>query len=238
MEFDPRAAARAADVSTRLARSGGAAVIRRVISEMWMANAGRFEKGLGDTARSLGVQCSENLAEKLWDLRDDESMRDAGFVVHRRHGATFLTSDELTIRFVKAPASSGLAPDWSGSFEWESHVRQEAAERNDNAYRAPRHVPGVEPLFAADGLGDADRINEIFIVWNGLLEETPLTAGWVTLPSLRPEHVLAAESMWRDEPQARVDTSDAPVMSDPAAASAPDLNIRLKKDVRAAHGGY
>lgn len=236
MMFDSRAAARAADVATRLARSGGTAVIQRLISDMWTANAGRFEKGLGDTARSLGVQCSENLAEKLWDLREYDSLRDAGFIVHRRHGATYLTFVELTIRFVKAPASSGLTPDWSGNFEWESNVRQEAAERNDNAYRAPRQVPGHEPLFRADGVGDAENINEIFLVWNGLLEEAPLTAGWVTLPSLHPEHVIAAEPIWRDEPEARAHTSDAPVVSDPAAGSAPDLNIRLKKDVRVVRG--
>lgn len=237
MTFDSRASLRVTQVGHRLDEAGATSFLQQFVSRMWTANSARFETSLGDTSRSLGVQCSENLASKIWQARNDSTLRDAGLVVQRRHGAPFLTFDEVSIRFVKAPASSGLQPDWGSDFDWESNVRQEAASRNDRAYQAPRHESGHEPLFPASGLGDAGSLDDFFLVWNGLLHEAPTTAGWLAVPSLRPEHVIAAEEVWRDEPNHGDTVTPRADPVEPNSGSEPELNMRLKKHVKDTRSG-
>lgn len=237
MTFDNRASGRVTDVAGRLATANATPFLRQFITKMWSANSGRFEKSLGDTARSLGVQCSENIATKIWEAREDPALKDVNLEVQRLHGATFLTFDEVSIRFVKAPASSGLNPDWGTDFEWESNVRQEAAFRNDKAYRAPVQEVGHEDLFPVTGLGEPDDLNDFFLVWNGQLDDVPLTAGWLAVPSLRPEHVIAAAEIWRDTPQGdgTVMRREGPIA--PETPAEPDLNIRLKKKIQDVRSG-
>ncbi|WP_314138531.1 hypothetical protein [uncultured Plantibacter sp.] len=237
MDFDTQADTRVAEVALRLQESGAVALLHSLISTMWAANVARFDSGLGDTALSLGIQCSENLASQLYRRRQDSDLTGTGLVVRQSNKTTFCTFEDATLRFVKAPVESELQPDWSDGFSWNSHVRQEAALLNDQTYRAPKRVPGIEPLIDASGTGNAGQLNQFFIIWNGLRGELPLTAGWLTIPSLHEDLVIGVKELWRDAPSTggvRVPSvSDAPHES----AAEPTVSITLKKNLREAQRG-
>lgn len=237
MTFDTEAATRAAAVAERLQQAGALAFFHDLVASMWTTNVARYDDALGDTARSLGMQCSENLGKRLYRSRRDDVLLDAGLTVGRRSGVVFCSFGEVTIRLVKAPSTSGLHPDWSTDLEWESNVRRESASRNDDVYRAPHQEHGHEALFPASGLGASGSLNEFFLVWNGLLSETPLTAGWLAIPTLRSDHVAAAEPLWRDE--AAGDSVDArpDIPLGPNIGEEPKLHIRLKKNIREGNNG-
>ncbi len=129
MTFDTEAAIRAAAVAERLQQAGALAFFHDLVASMWTTNVARYDDALGDTARSLGMQCSENLGKRLYRSRRDDVLLDAGLTVGRRSGVVFCSFGEVTIRLVKAPSTSGLHPDWSTDLEWESNVRRESASR-------------------------------------------------------------------------------------------------------------
>lgn len=232
MTFETQATTRAAEVAERLQHAGALAFLHELVTSMWTTNVARYDDALGDTARSLGMQCSENLGKRLYRSRKDDVLLDAGLRVGRRSGVAFCSFEEVTIRFVKAPSTSGLQPDWSTDLDWESNIRRESASRNDNVYRAPHQEHGHEALFAASGLGSPESLNEFFLVWNGLLSETPLTAGWLAIPTLRSDRVIAAELLWRDEPRDHIIDVRPEAPGEPSTSAEPKLNIRLKKNIR------
>lgn len=237
MDFDTKAGARVTGVALRLQESGAVPLLHSLVSTMWTANVARFDSGLGDTPLSLGIQCSENLASQLYRRRRDSDLTETGLAVRQSNNTTFCTFEEATLRFVKAPVESELRPEWSDGFSWNSHVRQEAAFLNDQTYRAPKRVPGIEPLIDASGIGDAGQLNQFFIIWNGLRGELPLTAGWLTIPSLHEDLVIGVKELWRDAPSAggvRVPSdNDAPHEND----AEPTVRITLKKNLREAQRG-
>jgi hypothetical protein len=225
---------RVRSAADQLHASGFIKLLSALIRDVWSTNVTRFDSGLGDTTRLLGITSAENLTTRLSWLRKEPEWVETQVTIDFHQNSMLVTCGALRIHVMKAPQSSRRRPDWHHDFPWanQSNVRAESARQVDETYRAPAEVPGMEPMFPADGLGEfgvpAD-IREFFIVWAGEFSEDPLTAAWVVIPTLKKMQVLAYSGLWFDEPG---DATGARTSTEPHSPDSgdvePEVNITIK----------
>lgn len=242
MTNDPKAAARLADAVARLRATGAVDLLSELIRNVWSTNVARFDDAAGDTPRVIAIQSAENIAVRIKRrVRDDPPWRATGLEVTTPNNSLLIELDELRFHIVKAPLDARLRPDWGHDFAWEamSRVREESAAANDRVYLAPKIEPNMEPFAMGEGLegvGNPDDVNEFFLVWAGLLNEQPLTRGWMIVPSMASNPVIAVDELWTDQRQ----DDAAPVVGSETASEPtvePEVAIRLKKHVAEAADG-
>lgn len=234
MTTDQALERRVHDAAEQVRESGFIRLLALLIREVWELNVARFDGSLGDTIRLLGLQSAENLVTRLGRLRKEPAWVETLVTISFQQNSMLVTCGDLHIHIMKAPQESRRQPNWHHDFPWanQSNVRAESARQVDEAFRAPTEIPGMEPMFPADDLGefgDPAEIRQFFIVWAGEFGEDPLTAGWVVIPTLKKMQVLAYEQLWFDEPGERgnVKTKSGPQMS-PSADTEPDVTITIK----------
>lgn len=231
---------RVQDAAEQLRACGFIGLLAPLIRKVWERNVARFDGSLGDTIRLIGLQSAENLVTRLSVLRKETVWVETQVTISFRQNSMLVTCGDLRIHIMKAPQESRRHPDWHRDFPWanQSNVRAESARQVDEAFRAPAEIPGMEPMFPADGLGgfgDPADIRQFFIVWAGEFSEDPLTAGWVVIPTLERMQVLAYEQLWFDEPgeHGSVRTTSGPQAPSPADVE-PEVTITIKAASRQA----
>lgn len=225
---------RVRSAADQLQASGFIKLLAPVVRDVWATNVARSDPKLGDTTRLLGITSAENLTTRLGRLREEPEWIETQVTIDFPQNSMLITCGALRIHVMKAPQSSRRKPDWNHDFPWayQSNVRADSARQVDETYRAPAEVPGMEPMFSADGLGDlgdpAD-IREFFIVWAGEFSEDPLTAAWVVIPTLKKMQILAYEGLWFDEQEEATGarTSTEPQSPDTGDVE-PEVNITIK----------
>lgn len=225
---------RARSAADQLQASGFIKLLAPLIRDVWATNVARSDRKLGDTTRLLGITSAENLTTRLAWLRQEPEWIETQVSISFQQNSMLVTCGALRIHIMKAPQSSRRQPDWHHDFPWahQSNVRAESARQVDETYRAPAEVPGMEPMFPADGLGDfgdPTDIHEFFIVWAGELSEDPLTAAWIVIPTLKKMQVLAQELLWFDEPgEASGARTSTERQTHDAGDVEPEVNITIK----------
>lgn len=175
-----------------------------LVREVWTTNLERFEPDeLGDNARTLGFQCSENLCARTERrIRGDEHeavhWNLPGLTVSRPNGAMRICVGGDRVFLMKAPMEVSRQPRWDAmSWDGESATRQALAERNSRAlggFSTP--AEGQGELF---GLGAEDAyVDSYLMVWAGEIS-SGLTAGWLTIPILGELPFAAVTPLWWDE---------------------------------------
>ena len=228
------------DAAHQLRASGFIRLLAPLIRDVWERNVARFDGPAGDTVRLLGLQSAENLVTRLGWLRKEAAWVETQVTISFHKNSMLVTCGDLRIHVMKAPQQSRRRPDWHHDFPWanQSNVRAESARQVDETFRAPVEIPGMEPMFPADGLGefgDPADIREFFIVWAGEFGEDPLTAAWVVIPTLRKMQVLSSEPLWFDESG---ELGSIKTESEPQAPSSvdvePEVTITIKTAPREA----
>ena len=204
MSWDPEARERLQLVVTSLRGEGVVDLLQKVVQRVWRYNVDRHSPAdIGDTSRSLGIAASENI-RSLVVREGNASPRPAGLGesvrVNSADNSLLVQVAGVRLRVVKAPAAIVLVePSWDSDFDWDdgSEVRSLAAHSNHE-----RYVPvGVDDLF--EGVlppqGSAELLQNVFLVWAGG-SDSPLTAGWLGLPTLGDRPWLAVEQLWWDQP--------------------------------------
>lgn len=215
-----------AGITGELGRAGFVDFAHELVGGVWRTNLERYEpEELGDTVRSLGQLSAANITELASRrLSNDRSWRDRGFHVSTPDSALLVQHRGLSIRFVKAPPHSGLAPDWAHDFNWRtgSGARYEAAEANTRVLGGAGFQQQITPLFELEETRSGVRgCRDVFLVWAGTESPGSRTAGWLGLPHLGPSKWLAVEPLWKDEPG----SAGAELNSNPKGpASAPSLD--------------
>lgn len=204
MSWDPEVRIRLQLIVTSLRGEGVVDLLRQIVQRVWTYNVDRHSPAdIGDTSRSLGIAAFENIRSLV--LREvNSSPRREGLGESVRVSAAdnslLVQAAGVRLRVVKAPAAIVLAePSWDSDFDWasESEVRSLAARNNHE-----RYVPvGVDDLFegALPPLGAAELLQNVFLIWAGG-SDSPLTAGWLGLPTLGDRPWLAVEQLWWDQP--------------------------------------
>lgn len=234
MTTDDAVQVRLAEAREILDASGFAVLLGDLVRDVWHNNVARFDRDLGDNVRVIATQSAENLVVRLLrQMRESERWRATGVAVTFVRGSLLIEYRGLRIHLAKVPQDSRRSPDWHHDFPWasQSNVRADAAARVDEVRPTPVQVLGMEPLISADGLGDygdADAINEFIIVWAGELDENPLTAGWIVVPTLRDAQVLAYERIWFDEAGGSASSVSLETDVVPSDESEPEVPIRMK----------
>ncbi|NQX06003.1 hypothetical protein HQQ82_13780 [Rathayibacter sp. VKM Ac-2856] len=224
-----------------LEANGFAALLGDLVRDVWHKNVARFDRDLGDNVRVIATQSAENLTVRLLRLMEEsERWRATGVTVTFVRGSLLIEDRGLRIHLAKVPQDSRRRPDWHHDFPWasQSNVRADAAARVDEVRPTPVQETGMEPLISADGLGEygnADDINEFIIVWAGELDENPLTAGWIVVPTLRDAQVLAHEKIWFDEGGGSTLATPVELDDAPSDETEPDVPIKMKAARRSEH---
>lgn len=246
-EWDSAAATYLRDLVSQLRTAGVIELFEEQVPTVWRRNVDSFDRLLGDTNRSLGFTCHENLRELVVRACAGESS------AWRQRGVTALAVDSslrvdacgVRLGLMKAPPSTKRTPAWHGSdFAWgqDSEVRRAAAERNSVAYRPTASdqlnrqlVMSLEDAEAVD----ATRLRDVFLVWSGQLEPA-LTAGWLGLPSLEGPAWFAVEPLWWHEQPGQLQnkgSDDGPARGGNFAdLPAPNPVIKLKNRHEATGG--
>ena len=215
-------------VVNECAESGLTDALRGLVQEVYTTNLDRYEPDeLGDTPRSFGFQCYENLKERAprrahHDVREHS---DAHWRISGLHVATpggVLTFEFAGARFVtmKVPYGQGRNPNWGGGVDWahqDSQVRAAIAAENSEVlqYRTP--AAGAASLFAHPG--SPGTVQNFMLLWGGEAK-TPLTAGWLAVPVLGERPFIAHERLWWDADR------DAQVTQTPMPDRGPNFDER------------
>jgi hypothetical protein len=199
---------------------------------VWRSNLDRREPELGDTARLLGMNCAENLTQLLHSALTEPATRIEGVTATLTQGALLIEVGGHRFRVIKAPAGSGLDPQWLRDFRWTPRrpLRYEMAETNARVYPAAAGYPGLEPLLSAEEVGlvrDARDLHDHFFVWAGIPGSPPRTAGWLATPTTAAPNFLAVEPLWLDSG----DDADraVPVAPQPSPDTEPELTLTLRQ---------
>lgn len=175
-----------------------------LVREVWTTNLERFEPDeLGDNARTLGFQCSENLCARTERrIRGDEHeavhWNVPGLTVSRPNGSMRICIGGDRVFLMKAPMEASRQPRWDAmSWDGESATRQALAERNSRA------LGGLSMPAAGQGelfdLGiEGGYVDSYLMVWAGEIS-SGLTAGWLTIPILGELPFAAVTPLWWDE---------------------------------------
>lgn len=217
MKWDSAAAAHLEAVVANLRQAGAVGLLEEYVAAVYRRNVDNYDTQLGDTLRSLGGTCAENLrelivracsgAESLWLARG----------VRASAPETSLQVEACGIRLLlmKGPPTPQRTPDWiSSAFCWtqqDSAVRLRAATRNHEAYR-PEHSDETHAQLAlpisgatlsrnveatADG-AEPSGLTDVLLVWSGDLD-TAATSGWLGFPTLGASNWFAVAPLWHHD---------------------------------------
>src|SRR4051794_21179062 len=116
-EWDSAAEVHLKDTITTLQELGVAQLFEEQVATVWRRNVDAYDPQLGDTPRSLGVTCSENLRELiLRACASTEVPWPAGDVVGRAvDNSLRLEARGTRLALMKAPPSSVRTPDWASN---------------------------------------------------------------------------------------------------------------------------
>lgn len=219
-------------------RSGLTEAWRTLVQDVYARNLDRHEPDeLGDTAMSLGIQCSENLKTRaIRRFRHDEvepvnlHWDIEGLRVSTPHNVLTFNLGSTRVVTMKVPFSQGRAPDWNRSGDWEldSQIRLTIATENTRVleYRTP--AESASPFFPH--LGSPGDVRDYMLLWAGEADAA-LTAGWLGIPVLGETPFIARKRLWwDDDPRTGITTKTAPDRGPsfgerPAAA----LEVTLKR---------
>jgi hypothetical protein len=196
------AEARLTDIAAGLRAAGVIDMFERIIAHVWKVNVDRFEPAeIGDTNRSLGITATENIRtlvlREAWASGNPAGLS-TGVHVTAPNDSLLVEAAGVRLRAMKSsPAITLTEPRWHSDFTWqsESDVRLEAAAANAATGNRLLAVPGglfeeVEPP-----AGWAAGLREVFLVWAGG-SGSPLTGGWIGLPTISDRPWLAVQNMW------------------------------------------
>ncbi|QKE82870.1 hypothetical protein [Arthrobacter sp. NEB 688] len=199
-----------ADAATLVGDSGLGVALSELVREVWSTNVARFApEEHGDTSKSLGWQCYENLrviasrrflgdeavpAEERWDI--------PGLWVGTPKNVLTMRLSGISLVFKKAPHVQGREPLWARFPEWEteSYIRQDLARKNAVVLggTAPRNSQQGELPFGPEDQVTPGRVRDFMVVWGGDLN-TGETSGWLTVPVAWPElHFAGVTQLWAD----------------------------------------
>lgn len=217
-----------------------------LIHDVYARNLDRFEPDeLGDTAMSFGVQCAENLktrairrfecddlepAEHHWDLQ--------GVLAGTRRNSLMFEIEGNRIFVMKVPFGQGRDPQWTVEKHWEqsSEIRHNLAVGNSRVLGGYKTFSGGD-----DGLfphpARPRQVRDYLLVWGGEAA-SPLTAGWLAIPTMGDKPFVAVAPLWRDDEPAAPPTTrkrgDRGPSFEDRAANAPEITIKPRP---AAEGG-
>ncbi len=179
--------------------------MRDLVREVWTTNLERHEpEELGDSARTLGFLCYENLSARIERRIVGHPLEATrwgidGLRVARPQGSLRVELASHNYYVMKAPMGAGLQPDWGSLVSWDV----ETQTRADIAVRNSRSLGGfIASAWGQDELFDHSlpqgAVDSFLFVWAGEIV-SGLTAGWLTVPVLGDTPFAAVESLWRDD---------------------------------------
>jgi hypothetical protein len=235
-----QAAERALDAAVGSARDSGLAdALHELVGEVWSTNLARYApEEHGDTTKSLGTQCYENLRELalrrfLGDplLAPEEQWAIPGLLVGTPQSVLTFSLDGFHLVTKKVPHAQGRSPIWTRFPEWdaESHSRHDLARNNARVLggNSLSHPEQTELDLGGDARLRAGQVRHFMLVWAGD-DQSGATSGWLTVPVNWPGvHFAAIAPLWSDE----VASLAAPGPRRDAAATelpTPEPVLRLK----------
>ena len=214
-------------IATACTESGLTDAWRGLAQDVYATNLDRYEPDeLGDTPRSFGFQCYENLRERALRRahRDVRERPDTHWHIPGLRVATpgnVLTFEFGGARFVtmKVPYGQGRNPNWDGGVDWtqDSQAREAIAADNSEVlqYRTP--AAGLTSLFPHPG--SPGTVKNFMLLWGGETKAA-LTAGWLAVPVLGERPFLAHQRLWWDT------DLDTQVTQTPMADRGPNFDER------------
>ncbi len=134
----------------------------QLVRDVYSTNIARFEPDeLGDTANSLGSQCSENLkvrAVRRFRHEDSEDPEDRwdvpGLIVGTPRNSLTFSFNDARVTVMKVAYSEGRNPAWDRLVNWDynSQVRQDLAAANSRALNYRTYASIDVPMFDYDSL--------------------------------------------------------------------------------------
>jgi hypothetical protein len=219
--------------------SGLGQALHDLVGEVWSTNLARYApEEHGDTTKSLGTQCYENLRELAlrrflgseW-LAPEDQWTIPGLTIATPQSVLTLTIGGVDLITKKVPYAQGRTPLWDRFPDWdaESQSRHDIARENARVLggNALLHPAQAELELDGDARLRPGRVRRFMFVWAGD-DESGATSAWLTVPVSWPGmHFAAIERLWHDEtgvinvPEAR------PAIA--AAQPTPEPVLRLKR---------
>ena len=200
-----RAAAALREADELWATTGLTSLMRDLVHEVWTTNRDRHEPDeLGDSARTLGFLCYENLSTRLerrivgsplesvrWNIN--------GLQVARPRGSLQVQLGRHQFYVMKAPMNAAVHPDWDSLVSWEDETltRTAIAKRNSVALGGFVSPADGQPELFSYRL-PWHSVDSFLFVWGGEIL-SGLTAGWLTVPVLGASPFAAVTRLWLDE---------------------------------------
>lgn len=187
--------------------AGAIGPIGDLIGDVWSQNIDRHEPEThGDTPRSLGQLCSENIKTRALRRykRDDLEVPEdhwhiPGLLVEVVGNVLTLTLDDRKIMFMKAPPNLGRRPDFARFAKWntQSEIRLDVATENTYALNGIK-AEDLNQLTMADNPYDPTKVRNFIVVWAGE-EDTAKTGAHLTVPILGSPAFAAQVELWHDK---------------------------------------
>ncbi|GAB3995609.1 hypothetical protein [Nocardioides marmoraquaticus] len=191
-----------------LADSGLTELLRALLQDVWSDNLGRFEPDeLGDTAKSLGIQCSENIRERAKrrfhgdaGVASEDRWEVPGLVVSTPRDTLMMQLAYLRIAVMKVPMQHGRSPRWDRFRDWEyeSQVRNDFALENSRALSGYTTPPDGQLEFDLGRRPARGHLRNFMVLWAGE-RDLPLTSGWLAVPTAGEMAFGAWRALWHDE---------------------------------------
>ena len=183
-------------------------VLGDLVREVWGANLERYEpEDRGDTTKSLGFQCSENIRELAarriqgGDLADTEDRWNvSGLQFTTPHGVLTLHLPGLEIVLMKVPYAHGRSPIWEQFPSWEasSQIRDEIAKDNARVLGGSKFQSETQSELEFPDDTSIGVVRKMMVVWAGE-PDASLTSAWLTVPVSWSTMTFAAKTpLWRD----------------------------------------
>ncbi|MAS54214.1 MAG: hypothetical protein CMJ44_06260 [Pimelobacter sp.] len=206
IEAAETAAYAAAELMTEV---GLTRVLGDLVSEVWGANLERYEpEERGDTTKSLGFQCSENIRELAvrriqgGDLAAPEDHWNVpGLQFTTPRGVLTLHLPGLEIVLMKVPYAHGRSPIWEHFPNWEtsSQIRDDIAKDNARVLGGSKLQSDTQSELEFPEDTPIGIVRRMMVVWAGE-PDASLTSAWLTVPVSWSTMTFAAKTpLWRDE---------------------------------------
>lgn len=181
--------------------------LRDLISDVWAQNIDRHDPDTaGDTPRSLGQNCVENLKTiALWRHSHDDRQPVGnhwsipGMRVELVRNTLTLSLHNRRIVFMKAPPTLGRRPQFAQFPSWttQSDVRLRMATENTRALNGIK-AEDLNQFTMTDDPYDPTKVRNFIAVWAGE-EDRPKTGAHLTVPILGTNAFAAHTELWHDE---------------------------------------
>lgn len=192
-----------------MAEVGLTRVLADLVRDVWGANLERYEpEDRGDTTKSLGFQCSENIRELAarriqgGDLAAREDHWNVpGLQFSTPRGVLTLQLPGLEVVLMKVPYAHGRRPVWDQFPNWEtsSHIRDEIARDNSRILGGSNLQSETQSEFEFPEDSPIGLVRRMMVVWAGE-PDANLTSAWLTVPVSWSTMTFAAKTaLWRDE---------------------------------------